>query len=234
MSSKILLVEDSPEVQIVVRHALGRKYSLTTALTSAEATHVLDQDSFSLILLDIELPDEDGFKLCAKLKLDEKHKNTPIIFLTGRHHISDKIMGFSLGAEDYIVKPFDPLEFTARIDSKMRRAQDQQQFNETYIVEPFKINLPTQKAFLITDSGDQDLNLTQIEFKLLTLLTRKEDQVFSREQILNTLWGHNVSVSDRTIDTHIYTLRKKMGFASQFIQSVPRMGYRFSQNKSAA
>ena len=231
-TSHVLLVEDSVEMQMVIRAALAKSCVLKAVATANDALLEIKSQNYALIILDVELPDESGFNLCAKIKTE--NKNAVVIFLTGKHQTSDKVTGFSLGADDYITKPIDPLEFRARIESKLRRIKDLSEQQDDFTRGVFRADLAQQKIFCQStpDLEEKDLGLTSIEFKLFYYLLRHEEQTLSREQILNAIWGNNNHVTDRTVDTHICTLRKKIGSFASSIQSVPRMGYVFSQGKS--
>lgn len=231
---RILLVEDSADVQVIVAAALKRKFNLKIVSTVAEALQELAAQTYSLLILDVELPDGDGFKICAQIKLEERHRNTSVIFLSGRDQTTDKVMGLTLGADDYIVKPIDPLEFQARVEARLRGVDHSRENTDSLRVGPFRVQALQQKIFLVTDTGETDLELKTMEFKLFSYLLRHEDQVLSREQLLNAVWGQAVNVTDRTVDTHIYTIRQKLKTYSGCIQSVPRAGYRFKSKPETA
>lgn len=225
---KILLVEDALDMQMIVRGALADRYSLTCAGTIGEAFHIMSHEQFSLVLLDIELPDENGFQFCNRLRHHEKHKDIPVIFLTARQLSEDKVTAFQLGAEDYIVKPIDVAEFRARIDAKMRKFGKTTSGKEFIHKGVFRVNLGKQKIVLNENGADVELDLRAFEYKLLFYLIKHEGKVLTREQILAEVWGQNLNVTDRTVDTHIYTLRKKMGLHASCIKTIPRTGYTFS------
>ena len=230
---RILLVEDSPEVQIVVCAALKRKFLVQTVATFKDAMQKLENDAFSLIILDVELPDGDGFAICAQLKMHERHRNTPVIFLSGKAQITDKVMGLSLGADDYIVKPVEPLEFQARVEARIRNIELAREARENVCIGDFRVIPTQQKIFISSGAEERALELTTMEFKLLFLLLRSENQIFSREQILNEVWGPLANVTDRTVDTHIYTIRKKIGATATCIQAISRAGYRYAQSETS-
>lgn len=229
---KILLIDDALDIQMVVDSALGKKYSVKTAFTAAQGWALLMAVEFDLILLDIGLPDEDGFHLLSRIRMTEQHKNTPVIVLTGKGHTNDKVMGFQLGADDYMVKPFDPLELQARVDTRLRR---QHEATDAEIRKGrFVVNLSKQRIYTLENEAKADLGLTTIEFKLLYHFLRHEDHLISREKIISEIWGSETNISDRSVDSHIYNLRQKLGPLSHLIRSVPRAGYRFSQNEKQA
>ena len=232
-SFSILLVEDAEDTQLIVHALLSPKYQLTICSTAAEATDTLQKNTFSLVILDINLPDGNGYAFCTQLRSDTRHKNIPIIFLTGKSQTQDKVMAFALGADDYIVKPIDPPEFQARVESKIRRLRDNLEEKNVFQKDSFRVLLPQQKIFLISPQGEKDLELSSIEFKLLYFFLRHEDHILSRAQILQEVWGENLHVTDRVVDTCVYALRKKLGEQATIIQSVPRIGYRYSVKTAA-
>lgn len=225
MQEKILLVEDALEIQFIVQTALKAHCRLDCAGTLAEGQNFLRQNSYSLILLDGHLPDGDGFEFCKNLREIDEYRDLPIIFLTGQSETARKVLGFSLGADDYITKPIDPAEFTARVMSKLTRAQAS---STSFQKGDFHVDLKAQKVHLKENGQQQNLGLTPIELKILVHFFRNENKVFSREEILRQVWGEKVHVSGHTVDTHISSLRKKLGPAAAMIKAVVKNGYSFS------
>ena len=225
MGQKILLVDDCLTTQALIRETLGPKYSVTGVTSPSAAYEQLGQHSFDLVLLDIDLPEQDGFEFCEKIKSDNSGVNLPVFFLSGKNTLDDKLMGFSLGADDYITKPFSVTELQARVDAKMRRLATIKSEVLDVTKGEFLISGAKQKIF----ANNQDLGLTSIEFRLLVVFINSEEQVMSREEILTQVWGANTHVSGRTVDSHIYSLRKKMGDLATYIKAAPGVGYRFSQ-----
>ena len=225
----MLLVEDSPEFQFLVKKSLGERYNVTCVSLASEALINVKQKEFDLILLDVGLPDGDGFQLCGKIRSESKRVDVPILFLTGRSSIPDKIQGFELGADDYIVKPFDPLELRARVDARFRQPRASvKELEETVQKGSIKLDVPYQRAFLIAGRvPEKDLRLTPIEFKLLFFFMRNEGLIVTRQQLLAVVWGEGVHVIDRIIDRHVCSLRQKMEDHATYIATVPREGYRF-------
>jgi DNA-binding response OmpR family regulator len=225
---RILLVEDSPESQKLVTSCLGQAYDLVCASTCAEATSLVRNGQFDLILLDVMLPDGDGYQLCSLIQNNEGTRDIPIIFLTAKDSLPNKVMGFSLGADDYIVKPFDPLELRARVEAKLRRISRKKEASEIIQKGDIQVNIPFQRAYLLENGQKRDLGLTPIEFRLLLYFVQRLDQVLTREQLLLAVWGDDIHVSDRSIDTHVSKLRKKLSPKSDYIQSIYGTGYVFS------
>jgi two-component system phosphate regulon response regulator PhoB len=224
----VLLVEDSLEFQALVRRSLtGSPCELTCVETLKAAQESMSRDAFDLVLLDVMLPDGDGFQLCSELQNRPDRRETPVIFLTGKSDVRDKVIAFSLGAEDYVVKPFEPLELRARVESKLHRKERAQEMQECLRKGGLVLNVAVQKAVIETRAGGKDLGLTPIEFKILYHLARHEGRTFSRADLLSAIWGESIHVLEHNIYTHIYSLRRKLGAKADRIRSVPRAGYRF-------
>lgn len=225
--ARVLLVEDSPDFQVLVRRTLSGEFDLTSVSTSAEALREVERRPYDLILLDVVLPDGDGFQLCSRFRGMESMSAVPIIFLTGKTGVTDKVTGFSLGADDYVVKPFEPLELLARVQAKLNRRPSKAAVEDQIVRGALRLDLPFQRASLSESGVEKALDLTPIEFKLLCYFARNEGRVLSRAQLLTAIWGESVYVLDRTIDKHVSTLRSKLGIASDCVETVPGSGYRF-------
>lgn len=226
--NRVLLVEDSHVTQSIVRSALKDVCEITTADSVAATFDVVADGDFDLIILDINLPDGDGFELYQKIRVVERFKFTPILFLTGRVDIQDKVRGFSLGADDYIVKPFDITELRVRISAKLKNLHAREASADVFTSGPFEVKVGAQKVTVKHASKEDVLELTANQFKVLYYFLRNEERVVSREELLREVWGDGVHVSGRTIDTHIYALRRKLGSLAGVITSVHGQGYRFS------
>lgn len=229
---QILLVDDSKDCYDLISAALKSSFEVHWASNLNEAKALLTSRSFDLVLLDIMLPDGDGYQLCTMIQNLEQTKDVPVVFLTAKDEVTDKVMGFSLGADDYIVKPFQPLELRARVEGRLKKVRQRQAEEEVIWKNDLQINLSTQKAFIVKEGKKEDLRLTPIEFKVLLCLARRESHVFSRDQLLTAVWGENVFVMDRSVDTYISKLRKKLGQRSHYVQSIHGSGYCFSLAKT--
>lgn len=228
---QILLIEDQPESQFIVQALLGDRNEVITASTAAQAVEFIQRGKPDLILLDVGLPDGDGFNLYAKIRCYGGMGHVPIIFLTGRTGVSDRVAGLSLGADDYITKPFEPLEFCARIQAKLRRKRESRLFRKGR----FEFNHLMFKAFVVDDAGTRtDLGLTPHEFRLLFHFMSHERHILSRQQLITAAWGLEVHILERTVDRHISTLRQKLDARFETIESVHGIGYRFSIVRPAA
>lgn len=231
----ILLVEDSKDCQILVKETLSKVAHVRIAASLQEARSALSENRFDLIILDVTLPDGDGLEFFSKFQSQSADSGEiPVIFLTGKTEASMQVTAFSMGAEDYIVKPLRPIEFRARVEAKLKKIASAKQ-SETLVVRgDLRIELGTQRASLLASAngGRRELDLTGREFKLLYHLARREGTVFSREELITAVWGESVHVLDRTVDTHIYTLRKKLGDCSHYIESEVGMGYRLNTSRA--
>ena len=224
---KILLVEDSIEVAERVAIALGDDFDITTVSTAQAARAQASQRRFDLVMLDVTLPDGDGFELCRALQSEDGHADTAIVFLSARSDTEDRIAAFSVGADDYLEQPFDRREIRTRVMARLRRMRALRGRDSLIQRGDLQLDLPRQRALLSGEAGEEELDLTPHEFRLLFHLARDENEPVSREQLMRSVWG-NVVVYERTIDSHLSNLRKKLGSRSGYIQSVRGVGYRFS------
>jgi len=228
MSLKILIIEDEPDIRKNLEYNLSREgYSVLTAASIAEAEQLIYSNNLSLILLDLMLPDGSGLDLCKKMKSDPDMQNLPIIILTAKDDEVDKVVGFELGADDYVTKPFSVRELILRIKAVLKRGE-----NKKDIVEidrqfgDLKIDIDSHEVYV-----DGDLvNLTALEFKLLIQLVDRRGRVQSREQLLADVWGYSAEVTTRTVDTHIKRLREKLGTMGKYVQTIRGVGYKFSRS----
>jgi DNA-binding response OmpR family regulator len=223
----ILLIEDQIEYQILVKHLLASHCRVTVAESGARATVIARTNIFDLVLLDVVLPDVDGFHLFNQLRAIENLNSVGIVFLTAKELVTDRVTGFALGAEDYIVKPFEPLEFCARIEAKLHAHLLRKSQGELVTKGRLQFDRDKMRALVIADGNEQDLHLTLQEFRLLIHFASHEGHVLSRDQLLTAVWGHNTHVGDRTVDRHISSLRRKLEGQPEFIESVHGLGYRF-------
>jgi len=175
------------------------------------------------LLLDLMLPDTDGLELCRKIKSNPRTSKMPVIMVSAKSEETDKIVGLELGADDYVVKPFSPRELIARIKAVMRRFQNSDTDNTLVFGKDLSIDMERHEVKV----EEKPVDLTASEYKLLCILAEKPGWVFSREKILNQLWGYEKAVIDRTIDVHITHLREKLGKAGEMIKNVRGVGYKF-------
>ena len=223
--AKILVLEDMEENFAVINHSLGCCYDLVWAKSVHEGKECFKQ-KFDLALVDIGLPDGDGFQFCYWARSQKNHNQIPIIFLTAATNVESRIAGFSIGGDDYISRPFNSAELKARIDAKLRRFSEQQSNGTTIQIDNILVDLRAQQVSVIEDDIPMDIPLTSIEFKIFSLLLAEPNRVWPREEILDRVWGKNIYVYPRSVDTHISKLRKKLGAKGEIIESVHGTGYK--------
>ncbi|OPY76384.1 MAG: Phosphate regulon transcriptional regulatory protein PhoB [Syntrophorhabdus sp. PtaU1.Bin058] len=171
------------------------------------------------------LPDVDGFEVCKYLKGHDKYSLIPIIMLTAKSEETEKVLGLELGADDYVTKPFSPRELVARVKAVLRRQGMKIESKKIEVRDILKIDL---EKYEVEVKGEK-IDLTPTEFRILNLLVTRAGRIYSRDQILDHLWGKEKFVIDRTVDVHIRHLREKLGNASQFIKNVRGIGYKFEE-----
>lgn len=230
--NKILLVDDIAETHILVKRALGPVGELVWAQNLAEARQLLRHATFSLVLLDLNLPDGSGIDFFAELR-STLESETPVILLTGSSKVSDKVAGFALGAEDYIVKPFDAVELRARVDAKLRKATARERSAGPLIRGELVIETENQAAYLASGETRHRLELTPLEFRILVALARNAERVLSRTRLVELALGPEAESSDRAIDKHVCRLRKKLGPCGSYLKTAPGTGYLLSPPKPA-
>ena len=227
MSQKILLIEDEPDIRKTLEYNLSREgFDVACASSLSEGKNHINADQFSLILLDLMLPDGTGLDLCRELKSDPEKKTTPIIILTAKDDEVDKVVGFELGADDYVTKPFSVRELILRVKAVLKRG-DQKSAN-LEVKRQFGdlvIDVDSHEVFVDNES----ITLTALEFKLLRQLVDRRGRVQSRDQLLSDVWGYSADVTTRTVDTHIKRLREKLGVMGKYVQTIRGVGYKFSR-----
>ncbi|MCC2679816.1 MAG: hypothetical protein K0R29_2392 [Pseudobdellovibrio sp.] len=225
--NRILCIEDSVEYQIYLS-ALLKDYNVTFASDSNKALQITQnaREQFDLVLLDVSLPDGNGIKLVPKLREAFSSQFVPIIVVSGDNDIVTKVAAFGVGADDYISKPADPTELKIRIEARLRNAQ--LMTSEKSIIEFSGVKLDTDKMSVEvkTPEAIQKAELTPYEFKLLKLLLSRPDHVFSREVIIDRVWGIDKYITTRTVDTHISHIRKKLESSLIKIETVLSTGYK--------
>jgi DNA-binding response OmpR family regulator len=222
---KILIVEDDKNISKLVRYNLEKSgFGCEAVISGEEAFSALERFDIDLIILDIMLPKMDGFAVYKSIRHDSRHEHIPIIMLTAKGEEVDRLVGFELGADDYIIKPFSPRELVLRVKAVLKRGRAQKEPpKEILQAESVKIDVPRHKVTV----GDKEVKLTSMEFKLLYTLMSRRGRVQSRDQLLNDVWDLDASITTRTIDTHIKRLRQKLGRGGKFIETVRGYGYRF-------
>jgi two-component system phosphate regulon response regulator PhoB len=223
---RVLLVEDSREMQAIVRHAVADICNLQSVASGEEGRRELEKGIYSLLLLDVHLPDGDGFEFCKNLRAERRFADLPVIFLTGKTELTSKVQGFEVGGDDYVTKPFEPEELKARVSGKLRRTKSS---GASFVMAGFRVDLSLQKIFVMNPDGTESpLPLTPIEFKLLSHFMKNEGKIFSRQKLLDLFWSDSLYVSRHTVDTHISSLRKKLGPPGANLRSIFKQGYTFT------
>ncbi len=220
---KILLVDDEPDILEFVSYNLKRsEYQVYTASNGREAISLAKELIPNLIILDVMMPEMDGIETCAELKKITSLNDTIVVFLTARSEDYSQLAGFEAGADDYISKPIKPGLLTSKVKALLRRWAGQEQEKGT-LIKAGNITIDKERYLII--KADKEVVLPKKEFELLTLLAKKPNKVFSREEIFAKVWGNNVVVGDRTIDVHVRKLREKIG--SECIKTIKGVGYKF-------
>ena len=223
---KILVVEDDKHISKLVKYNLEKAgFDCTVTITGEDALGTLDRESIDLIILDIMLPKMDGFETCKHIKQNNKLSNIPVIMLTAKGEEVDKVVGFELGADDYVVKPFSPRELILRVKAILNRGKPKEEEKDILSVDKIIVDISRHKVTV----DKKEITLTQIEFKLLVTLIKRRGRVQSRDRLFEDVWDISSDVITRTIDTHIKRLREKLGKAGKLIETVRGIGYRFSE-----
>ncbi|WP_459481746.1 response regulator transcription factor [Clostridium saccharoperbutylacetonicum] len=218
MKLNILIVEDDEAISNLIKINLNMAgYGSKQIFDGLEAYNLLKEEAFDLILMDIMLPGMDGFELMEKIR----ELNIPVIFLTAKNGLADKVTGLKSGAEDYIVKPFETVELLARIEVVLRR------YSKNNDCIEFK-NLKIYEDERIVRKADEIIELTLKEFELILMLVKNKNIALSREYLLEKVWGYEYMGETRTIDTHIQKLRKKLEI-TEYIKTVYKIGYRLEE-----
>jgi DNA-binding response OmpR family regulator len=220
---KVLVIEDDPNIcELITLYAEKSWYIVNVANDGMKGLEMFYDNTPDLVILDIMIPEMDGWKVCKEIRRFDK---TPVIMLTGKGENSDKLKGFDLGTDDYLVKPFDPNELMARIKAVLRRANPMLDANEIIELPLLKINL---KQYKVT-CDKNEIVLPPKEMKLLYFLALHSNQVFTRQQLLDQIWGWDFEGDPQTIDVHIKRIREKLGESNPYwkVKTIRGVGYKF-------
>ncbi len=229
ISLKVLIVDDNKQItSILEAYAKKEGYTPVVALDGLEALELFEKEKPDICLLDVMMPKMDGFELCRTLRKDSA---VPIIMITARGEDFEKIMGLQIGADDYVVKPFSPGEVMARIKAIMRRVEKEDEKGKVFVFDSLIINL----ADYTVSIDQKNIILTKKEIEILWTLAKNKNKVFSRENLLNALWGYDYYGDSRTVDSHIKRLRAKLDEVAHptwDIKTIWGVGYKFEVNVS--
>jgi two-component system phosphate regulon response regulator PhoB len=229
---KLLVVEDETDLVRTLEYNFRQAgFEVFTATSGRDGLRIAAAKTPDLVLLDLMLPDLQGVEVCRLLKADPKTRATPVIMLTARGEEVDRVVGFEIGADDYVTKPFSVRELVLRVRAVLRRGEPSSG-RPPEIVKLGQLTIDSE-AHRVHVEGREVL-LTALEFRLLRTLVQRRDRVQTRETLLNDVWGLNLNVETRTIDTHIKRLREKLGKAGSLIETVRGVGYRFGATEQSA
>ena len=231
MQNIILVIEDEPDINKTISYnLLTEGFEPISAYNLLEADDWIQSNSPDLILLDLMLPDGSGLDFCKRIKSKDKFNNIPIIILTAKDDEVDKVVGFELGADDYVTKPFSVRELILRIKAILKRKtisshSENVDSNESKEFGKLKIDADSHEVFI----DNNEIILTALEFKLLKHLVDRRGRVQTRDQLLSDVWGYSAQITTRTVDTHVKRLREKLGIMGKHVETIRGVGYRFSR-----
>ncbi len=225
MGARILVVEDESDLAELVAFNLRQAgHTVSTAGTGSTALAEVQRKRPDLIVLDVMLPDITGVEVCRRLRRQEATQTIPVVMLTAKGEEVDRVVGFEVGADDYVVKPFSPRELVLRVEAILRRVSSpsEEAAPQTITVGDLVIDVPGHRV----EIEGEELVLTALEFRLLLDLAKRRGRVQSRDALLERVWGYSPGIETRTVDTHVKRLREKLGSAASYIETVRGVGYR--------
>ena len=225
MGSRILVVEDEPDLaELVALNLRGAGHEVTVSHDGNTALAEIQRNQPDLVVLDVMLPDVSGIEVCRRLRRSPQTVRLPVIMLTARSDEVDRVVGFEVGADDYVPKPFSPRELVLRVEAILRRTAVGVDAVGPQVIAlgDLVIDVPAHRV----DVDGQEVLLTALEFRLLLDLARRAGRVQSRDALLERVWGYSPNVETRTVDTHVKRLREKLGTAAKYIETVRGVGYR--------
>jgi two-component system, OmpR family, alkaline phosphatase synthesis response regulator PhoP len=231
---RIVIIEDEKDIVELVRYNFRKEgFEVESFARGLEGLEHLRRTPADLLLLDILLPNEDGFDICRRLRADDRLKGIPVIFLTAKGEEIDRVLGLEIGADDYVVKPFSPRELVARVKAVLRRRSVAE--DKAEVVKAGEVHLDTRTQEV--NVRGKAVELSTLEFKLLYFLAAHPRRIFSRDRLLDEVWGRDRFVTPRTVDVHIRRLREKIEAEASnplLIQTVRGSGYRFAVETAEA
>ena len=225
---RVLIVDDDPDIQRLVSYNLSQAgFQVTTAISGRLALDSVQKHPPDLIILDVMLPDIDGLEVCRYLRQRDNSRRIPVIMLTARTEEIDRVVGFEVGADDYVMKPFSPRELVLRVKSIFRRISE----DRSDVLRIGRIRLFPQRRQVV--AGSRSVTLTAKEFDLLRELMRAGGNVLTREMLMDKVWGYHGDAASRTLDTHVRRLREKLGDDGAHVETVRGVGYRMGDRAEA-
>ena len=225
MNQKIYIVEDEPDIRETLKYNFSNEgFEVFTAPDGEEALSNIKKVLPDVLILDLMLPGVSGLDVCKSIRADDDIRDMSIIMLTAKGEEIDRVIGFELGADDYVTKPFSVRELILRVKVLLKKQRESLVENKLVTFGPIRIDLDAHELKI----NDKEIVLTALEFKLLQHLVKRKGRVQTREQLLGDVWGYSAEVTTRTVDTHIKRLREKLGNTSDYIQTIRGVGYRFS------
>lgn len=223
---RILVVEDDKNILKLLKYNIEKAgYDVFTAETGEKAVNMLSREPVDLMILDIMLPEMDGYEVCKRVRQEERFRSLPVIMLTAKGEEIDRVLGLELGADDYVVKPFSPREMILRIKAILKRGKPAERKKDILSAEGIVIDISRHTV----TADKKEVELTLMEFKLLVTLIERRGRVQPRERLLSDVWGIESDVTTRTIDTHVKRLREKLGKSGKYIETIRGIGYKFSE-----
>ncbi len=223
--ARVLVIEDEADLQEILRYNLGQAgHEVRVASTGHEGLRLARAEAPEIVLLDLMLPDISGTEVCKALRKDPKTQHVNVVMITAKGEEIDRVVGFELGADDYVVKPFSMRELLLRMQSVLRRRVPGVEGATMIVFGSLRIDREAHRVW----SGEEEIELTVLEFKLLITLFDRQNRVQTREVLLSDVWGIEADVTTRTVDTHVKRLREKLGSAALYVETVRGVGYRFS------
>ncbi len=225
MIAKILIVEDEPDIRDTLSYNFEKEgFEVLSSPNGKSALKLLESNEPNIVILDLMLPDMSGLDICRQIKNDKKLSDTSIIMLTAKSEEVDRIVGFELGADDYVTKPFSIRELILRVKVLIKKHTTTEHEDTSISLGSIYMNLDAH----VVKINKKDIILTALEFKLLKHLLQRKGRVQTRDQLLGDVWGYSSEVTTRTVDTHIKRLREKLGVVADYIQTIRGVGYKFT------
>ncbi len=222
---KILVIDDEIMLLSLLERSLSTDFEVKTASSGRDAARQCEETKFDLIIMDVNMPEADGFQTLSSIRNLDHYRNIPVLFLSGRNELDSKLLAFELGARDYIQKPIHTKELKARIRVHLEKAKTGE---ASVIIDGPHLQFHVEENRVLLKESNAYIDLTKIECGILRILMENPEKVISREKILETVWGQQLNVLSRTVDAHIKKIRRKLNEAADVIESIHGVGYRYT------